>query len=128
MKRPCAIHPFDGNACVLSECEPGIAMSALDAGLAAEEEFCLDAAPEGVRIRVSRLCGCRKTLSRLCALGITPGTEIMLCGKNGSARRIQVRDSCVVLDGGCAEGILCVRASGCGSRWRRGWLGGRDNG
>lgn len=78
----------------------------------AGDDVCLHDMPEGQPAQVRELRGCRQTLSRLCALGITPGVEITLCGKGGNGCRVQVRDTCVVLDGDCAGSILCVPPQG----------------
>ncbi|MDL2209403.1 ferrous iron transport protein A [Desulfovibrio sp. OttesenSCG-928-O18] len=72
------------------------------------EGLCLRDMPEGTPVRVREVRGCRKVLSRLCALGITPGAELTLCGRGEGGCRVQVRDTCIVLDRDCAESILCV--------------------
>lgn len=98
---------------------------AVVAGHDAGEELCLRDMPEGAPARVRKLRGCEKTLSRLCALGITPGVEIILCGKGRNGCRIQVRDTCVVLDCDCAGSILCApphsESGSCGHHgfWKR---------
>lgn len=65
--------------------------------------------PDGVRVRVRELRGGRHLRARLYALGLVPGTEITLCDHGDSSCRIQVRDTCLVLDGESADSVLCER-------------------
>ena len=81
----------------------------------AQRECCLREVPEGTHVRVRGLRGCGGVRSRLCALGFTPGTEITVCGSGENGCRVQVRDTCVVLDCGSAESILCDDDSGGGT-------------
>ena len=50
--------------------------------------------------------------SRLCALGFTPGAEILVYKGENAGCRVQVRDTCVVLDNDSAESVLCDAGSG----------------
>ena len=66
-------------------------------------------APAGTRVRVRGVAGQRGMRSRLCALGITPGTEVEVCDEcncHGS-RRIKVRDAALVLCASVAQSVLC---------------------
>lgn len=66
-------------------------------------------APAGTRVRVHGVAGQRGIRSRLCALGITPGTEVEVCDEcscHGS-RRIKVRDAALVLCASVAQSVLC---------------------
>lgn len=115
--------PFEENRDIhgpLPEAAPGPAPAASrdEAG-----ECCLRDMPEGARAKVRKLRGCRRTLSRLCALGITPGTEIVLNGLGSNGCRVQVRDTCVVIDCDSAESIVCASPFGAGE-----FRGGRRGG
>lgn len=90
-------------------------------------ENCLMDLSAGTRVRVRELRGNRRLRSRLYSLGLLPGTEITLCGRNDTGCRIQVRDTCVVLDCESAGSILCCDLfrgdddhgrSSCGGRHR----------
>lgn len=67
--------------------------------------------PAGDRVRVVRLAGNNGARSRLCALGLTPGTEIELISTGGGPCRLKVRESDLVLGRGMAEKILAVPSS-----------------
>lgn len=62
--------------------------------------------PAGCRVRVRRLCDTRGERARLCALGITPGTELEVCSQAGACR-IKVREASLVLGDALACGIDC---------------------
>lgn len=68
--------------------------------------------PEGKAARVNSVRGCDGIRSRLCALGFTPGVSITVYEGGGSGCRVQVRDTCVVLDPDSAGNILCDTGSG----------------
>lgn len=70
-------------------------------------ENCLLDLPPGTRVRVRELRGNRRLRSRLYSLGLLPGAVVTLCGRNSTGCRIQMRDTCVVLDCESAGGILC---------------------
>jgi ferrous iron transport protein A len=66
----------------------------------------------GEKVRVSALGDCPKARGRLCALGLTPGTEVEVCSRNGGPRNggpcsVKVRNCCVVLGNGMADQVLC---------------------
>lgn len=70
------------------------------------EECCLGNYPTGTRLRIRKLRGCGAITSRLYALGFTPGTTLIVCGSGGAQGcRVQVRDTCMVLDA-CASGVI----------------------
>lgn len=62
--------------------------------------------PCGKKARIRSLTGRNCDRSRLCALGFTPGTEIQVSACCGG-HRVRLRNSCVVLDAGMAQSILC---------------------
>lgn len=70
-------------------------------------ECCLRDLPEGALTRVRKLRGCPNLRSRLYSLGFVPGTEILVHGHGDAGCRIEVRDTCVVLDGESADCIFC---------------------
>lgn len=70
-------------------------------------ECCLRDLPDGALTRVRKLRGCPNLRSRLYSLGFVPGTEILVHGHGTAGCRIEVRDTCVVLDGESAGCILC---------------------
>jgi len=74
-------------------------------------ENCLMDLPAGTRVRVRELRGDRRLRSRLYSMGLLPGTEVTLCGRNDTGCRIQVRDTCLVLDCESAGSILCCDIS-----------------
>lgn len=81
-------------------------------GVTCPGQCCLREVPEGKHVRVRGLRGGGGMRSRLCALGFTPGTEVTVYGSGENGCRVQVRDTCVVLDCGSAENILCDAESG----------------
>lgn len=66
----------------------------------------LHEAPEGCRVRVRELCTCPRARGRLCALGITPGTELEICSHHGGCR-VKVHDTSLVLGDMLADTVLC---------------------
>ena len=63
--------------------------------------------PDGTTARVRELHGCSHLRSRLYSLGIVPGTEITVHGQGDGGCRVQLRDTCVVLDCESAGCIMC---------------------
>ena len=49
--------------------------------------------PPGSRVRVESLCDCPRARGRLCAMGITPGTEIEMLSNSKGPLMILVRSS-----------------------------------
>ena len=68
---------------------------------------CLRDLPDGARTHVRALRGGRQSRSRLYSLGFVPGTEVLVSGRGEAGCRVQVRDTCVVLDCESACNILC---------------------
>lgn len=62
--------------------------------------------PPGCRVRVRRLCDERGLRGRLCALGITPGTELEVCSQSGACC-VRVRDASLVLGDALAVDVYC---------------------
>ena len=96
-------------------------------------ECCLRDMPEGAHARVRDVRGCARVRSRLCSLGFTPGTQITVYGRGANGCRVQVRDTCVVLDCDVAESIVCdflprgvtvAEACDCGCHARLGAVSG----
>lgn len=67
----------------------------------------LNQVPVGKKVRVSGFGDCARARGRLCALGLTPGTEVEVCSFNGGPCNVKVRDCCVVLGQGMADQVLC---------------------
>lgn len=63
--------------------------------------------PHGARVRVSDITGDQAERSRLCSLGITPGTEIEISDHLPGSCRLRVRGSALALTGDIAENIIC---------------------
>ena len=63
--------------------------------------------PEGAIVRIESHCAGSRARCRLCALGLTPGTEVTI-NSCGGACRIKVRGSDVVLGCGLAEKVLAI--------------------
>lgn len=67
--------------------------------------------PGGSIVRVVQLAGNNGARSRLCALGLTPGTEVELVTTGRGPCRMKVRECDLVLGRGMAEKVLAVPAS-----------------
>ena len=70
--------------------------------------------PSGRKVRVAALTGDGASRSRLCALGLTPGTSVEICpgcARRGS-RRVRVRNSSLVLGESLACCVQC-ECNGC---------------
>ncbi len=67
--------------------------------------------PGGSIVRVVQLAGNNGARSRLCALGLTPGTEVELVATGRGPCRMKVRECDLVLGRGMAEKVLAVLAS-----------------
>ena len=68
--------------------------------------------PDGARTHVRELRGCRHLRSRLYSLGLVPGTAITVHGRGDAGCRVEVRDTCLVLDCESASSILCDAVAG----------------
>lgn len=64
--------------------------------------------PVGSKVRIVQLVGNNCARSRLCALGLTPGTQVELLAAGHGPCRIRVRESDLVLGRGMAEKVLAV--------------------
>ena len=74
---------------------------------ARQGELTLGSAPRGCRLRVTRLCSGPRENCRLCALGLTPGTQVQVLSCGGGASRLLVRGCNLVLDPGLAQLVAC---------------------
>jgi ferrous iron transport protein A len=61
--------------------------------------------PPGSVVRISQLTGGRTARTRLCALGLTPGTLVTVGSSGGGPCRLKVRESDLVLGAGLANSI-----------------------
>ncbi len=61
--------------------------------------------PKGSKVRIRKLCDGAGGRSRLCALGITPGVEAVVC-EGGACCRLSVRGGEVCLGSGMADKVL----------------------
>ncbi len=67
--------------------------------------------PSGTRVTIAAFdAGC-KARSRLCSLGLIPGTEIEVNGSSPGPLRVRVRGSEMVLGHGMAERVLAYAAT-----------------
>ncbi|SHN48857.1 FeoA family protein [Desulfovibrio litoralis] len=86
----------------------------------ADKTCTLSEMPNGARVKVTGF-SCDKALrSRLCALGITPGTELDLkhiC----NALSVKVKECNLVIDDNVASEILCTPLSECCCKKKRGF-------
>ncbi|HDQ41938.1 MAG TPA: ferrous iron transport protein A [Desulfonatronum sp.] len=71
----------------------------------------LPAFSAGSKLRVVHLAGSNGARSRLCALGLTPGTEVELVSVGRGPCRLKVRECDLVLGRGMAEKVMAVPAS-----------------
>ncbi len=67
-------------------------------------------APRGRKLRVARLDGTREIRSRLCSMGILPGTELEVskAARGKGCVCIRVRQGSLVLGESMAEAICCA--------------------
>jgi ferrous iron transport protein A len=61
--------------------------------------------PAGATVRIDRLSGGRGARTRLCALGLTPGTLVVVGSSGNGPCRLRVRESDLVLGAGLANSI-----------------------
>lgn len=75
---------------------------------ARQGELTLGSAPRGCKLRITRLCSGPRENCRLCALGLTPGTQVQVlsCG-GGGAPCLLVRGCSLALDPGLASLVAC---------------------
>lgn len=79
----------------------------------------------GSRVTVSSLCACGAARCRLCALGLTPGTELTVESGGKGPCRVTVRGSSLVLGHGMACKVMVqpVDEADCKGSCSRGALG-----
>ena len=67
-------------------------------------------APRGRKLRVERLGGTREIRSRLCSMGILPGTELEVCNaaRGKGCVCVRVRQGSLVLGESMAEAVCCA--------------------
>lgn len=70
----------------------------------------LPAFQPGSKMKVVRLAGCNGVRARLCALGLTPGTEVEIMSAGRGSSRVRVRECDLVLGRGMAEKVMGVAA------------------
>ena len=66
--------------------------------------------PPGSRLKVTGFDGCGAAVSRLLAMGLTPGTPVEVTGNGSGPCRVRARDVDMVLGRGLAAKVLAVRA------------------
>lgn len=66
----------------------------------------LSSFPPGSRVRVESLCDCPSARGRLCALGITPGTEVEITSGCGGPVCLRARGASVTLGHGLATKVM----------------------
>lgn len=66
----------------------------------------LDTFAVGARVRIDKLCDCPKARCRLCAMGLTPGTEVEILSAGGGPCSLKVRGASLVLGHGMANKVL----------------------
>lgn len=63
--------------------------------------------PKGCRARILDMLCSDDQRSRLCALGLTPGTAVETCEHHHGICRLLVRGSSLALDGELAQQVMC---------------------
>ena len=79
---------------------------------AAREDLTLCDAPRGCCLRITRLCSGPKENCRLCALGLTPGTQVRILSSGAGLMRLWVRDYSLALDAALARNVACEFVDG----------------
>ncbi len=64
-------------------------------------------APRGSLLRIVRLGSCPRDNCRLCALGLTPGTQVEILSYGAGLTRVLVRGCNLALDAGLAGLVAC---------------------
>ena len=77
---------------------------------ARQGELTLGSAPRGCKLRITRLCSGPRENCRLCALGLTPGTQVQVLSCGGGASRLLVRGCNLALDPSLASLVACELA------------------
>lgn len=70
--------------------------------------------PAGSLVRIENLCECPKARSRLCALGLTPGTTVEVCSGGPGPCLLKVRGCSVAIGHGMADRVLASSVNGNG--------------
>lgn len=70
-------------------------------------ELTLGSAPRGRKLRITRLGSGPRENCRLCALGLTPGTQVQVLSCGGGAPCLLVRGCSLALDPGLASLVAC---------------------
>ncbi len=70
-------------------------------------ELSLGDAPSGRCLRITRLCSDPRENCRLCALGLTPGTQVRVLSCGAGLMRLMVRDCSLALDAALARTVAC---------------------
>ena len=73
-------------------------------------ELTLGTAPSGCRLRITRLCSGPRENCHLCALGLTPGTQVQIKSCCGGLSRLLVRGCDLILDPSLARLVVCELA------------------
>jgi ferrous iron transport protein A len=68
----------------------------------------INAFPGGAKVVIAALSGGRRSRGRLCALGLVPGTTVVVQDSRCDRCRLVVREAELVLGDGMAEKILAV--------------------
>ena len=63
----------------------------------------------GARVAIESYCACGKLRCRLCALGLTPGTEVVVESPGPGPCRVSVRGSSLVIGHGLADKVMAKR-------------------
>ena len=77
------------------------------AAAALQSDLILSDAPRGCCLRITRLCSGPKENCRLCALGLTPGTQVRVLSSGAGLMRLWVRDYSLALDAALARNVAC---------------------
>lgn len=67
--------------------------------------------PSGTLVRIADIDGGSQARCRLCAMGLTPGTTVVVNSNGGGACRVKVRDSSITLGRGLASKVLACLAT-----------------
>ncbi|THB64326.1 MAG: ferrous iron transport protein A [Desulfovibrio sp.] len=66
--------------------------------------------PPGSLVRIAELGSCRKSRCRMCAMGLTPGTEVEVLSNGMGPCRLRVRGTDVALGRGMSTRVMAVPA------------------
>ena len=77
---------------------------------ARQGELTLGSAPRGCKLRITRLSSGPRENCRLCALGLTPGTQVQVKSCCGGLSRLLVRGCDLILDPSLARQVVCELA------------------